>query len=152
MDVYLTSKLKSRPWQFNFEPDVRAGDFLRRPIVGLSKLGRRQIILLQVVGLVRDFITYMIASHATSRLQTRQGLAYTNNPSPKKIRWNRQRSCLVRAEGSTSQGSLTQVTLKRPLGLTLAEDNQQRVFVEALLQGGNAEASGKIKTGDILSK
>lgn len=58
----------------------------------------------------------------------------------------------TRAEASQSLGRLTQVTLKRPLGLTLAEGNDKRVFVEALVQGGNAEASGKVQVGDILTK
>lgn len=76
-----------------------------------------------------------------------QSNCLTRAPSCRGIRYHP-----ARAEGLPSQESLTQVTLKRPLGLTLAEDDQKRVFVEALVQGGNAEASGKVKTGDLVSR
>ena len=58
----------------------------------------------------------------------------------------------MRTRSLHEEEGYTQLTLKRPLGLTFAEDKEKRVFVEALVQGGNAEASGKIKEGDILSK
>ena len=43
------------------------------------------------------------------------------------------------------------MTLRRPLGITLAEDqSKKRVFVEEIVQGGNAEKSGKVNVGDTL--
>jgi len=45
------------------------------------------------------------------------------------------------------------LTLKRPLGMTLAENVEKKeVFVESLVEGGNAEATNKIRVGDIISK
>ena len=48
---------------------------------------------------------------------------------------------------------MIQVTLRRPLGMVLAEDeNDKTVFVEELTEGGNAEKSGKVAAGDVLSQ
>jgi len=51
------------------------------------------------------------------------------------------------------KGSEYVLTLKRPLGMTLAENaDRKEVFVESLVKGGNAEATGKVRVGDIISK
>ncbi len=46
-----------------------------------------------------------------------------------------------------------QVTLKKPVGLVLA-DNKTRtnVIVEEIVPGGNADKSGKVQAGDIISR
>ena len=51
------------------------------------------------------------------------------------------------------QGAEYRVILKRPLGMTLAENIEKKeVFVESLVPGGNAEATNKIRVGDVISK
>ena len=47
---------------------------------------------------------------------------------------------------------MIQVTLRRPLGMVLAEDeNDKTVFVEELTEGGNADQSGKVSMWQTLS-
>ena len=51
------------------------------------------------------------------------------------------------------KGAEYRLTLKRPLGMTLAENIEKKeVFVESLVPGGNAEATNKIRVGDVISK
>ena len=51
------------------------------------------------------------------------------------------------------KGSEYRVILKRPLGMTLAENIEKKeVFVESLVPGGNAEATNKVRVGDVISK
>lgn len=48
---------------------------------------------------------------------------------------------------------ITEVTLRRPLGMVLAENESDKsVFVEEIVEGGNAEKSGKVNIGDVLVK
>ncbi|CAK0751030.1 hypothetical protein CVIRNUC_002036 [Coccomyxa viridis] len=48
---------------------------------------------------------------------------------------------------------IVQVTLKKPMGLILADSKtSQNVFVEEVIPDGNAEKSGKVQVGDILSR
>lgn len=48
---------------------------------------------------------------------------------------------------------MIQITLKKPMGLVLA-DNKTRtsVIVEDVVPGGNADKSGKVQVGDIISR
>lgn len=43
------------------------------------------------------------------------------------------------------------VTLKKPLGLVLAERKGGGVFVEEIIEGGHADMSGEVRVGDIIS-
>merc|ERR1712176_765189 len=43
------------------------------------------------------------------------------------------------------------VTLQRPLGLVLNQDNNGNVYVETVAPRGNAARSGKVKEGDIVT-
>lgn len=59
----------------------------------------------------------------------------------------------VRLYRRTASPQEIQVTLRRPLGMTLAEDaERKKVFVEELVSGGNAESSGRVAVGDVVSK
>jgi len=42
------------------------------------------------------------------------------------------------------------VTINRPLGMALAEDRRGAVFVEELVEGGNAEKAGTVEAGDVI--
>ena len=64
----------------------------------------------------------------------------------------RQHKLVTRSSAEKISG-LVEVKLKRPLGIVLAEDTKaKRVFVEELAQGGNAEKSGRVAVGDIVTK
>mmetsp|Transcript_13932 Transcript_13932/g.42039 ORF Transcript_13932/g.42039 Transcript_13932/m.42039 type:complete len:213 (-) Transcript_13932:333-971(-) len=43
-------------------------------------------------------------------------------------------------------------TIKKPLGMVVAEAKDGSVFVEEITEGGNADAQGVIKVGDIVRK
>ena len=44
------------------------------------------------------------------------------------------------------------VKLRKPMGMVLSEKNDNVVFVEEITAGGNADKSGKVEVGDIISK
>ena len=45
------------------------------------------------------------------------------------------------------------LTIKKPLGLVLAENRSTKeVYVEEITPGGNADASGMVCVGDVISK
>lgn len=44
------------------------------------------------------------------------------------------------------------VKLRKPMGMVLSEKNDNVVFVEEITTGGNADKSGKVEVGDIISK
>lgn len=52
---------------------------------------------------------------------------------------------------SSSVDSVT-IRIDRPLGLVLAEDSEGNVFVEEVSPGGNAFATGEVKSGDTISR
>lgn len=54
------------------------------------------------------------------------------------------------ADGPENNPTTSRVTLKRPLGITFAEDDLKRVIVEDIASGGSAESSGKVWRGDVL--
>ncbi len=43
------------------------------------------------------------------------------------------------------------VKLRKPMGMVLAE-KASTVFVEEMTSGGNADKSGKVRVGDVVSK
>ena len=43
------------------------------------------------------------------------------------------------------------VTLQKPLGVVLEQDAQKNVYVAAIDAGGNADLSGKVKVGDVVT-
>lgn len=44
------------------------------------------------------------------------------------------------------------VTLRKPMGMVLAEGKSGEVFVESIVEGGNAAEEGSIKVGDVIRK
>lgn len=42
------------------------------------------------------------------------------------------------------------VTLRKPMGMVLAEGKNGEVFVESLVEGGNAAEEGSIQVGDVV--
>lgn len=55
-----------------------------------------------------------------------------------------------------SSRQVFQLTLKKPLGLVLAErqlaDGSAQVWVEEVVPGGNADQDGRVRAGDLLTK
>ena len=67
----------------------------------------------------------------------------------------RGRPPMTRASGQGDQGDeggrRYRVRVRQPLGIVLAEDaKRNRVFVEEIVPGGNADAVGGIAVGDVL--
>ncbi|PRW61377.1 PDZ domain [Chlorella sorokiniana] len=84
------------------------------------------------------------------------------NCGPKRLSWTPtarlQRSRTVRAlaaEGTQQPAGPTyQLTLRKPLGLVLAERKTAEgpeVFVEEVVAGGNAAKDGRVQAGDVLT-
>ena len=44
-----------------------------------------------------------------------------------------------------------EVTLQKPLGVVLEQDAQKNVYVAEIDAGGNADLSGKVKVGDVVT-
>ncbi|CAL8462458.1 g1991 [Coccomyxa elongata] len=61
--------------------------------------------------------------------------------------------CLVDPSEDRTSYRLIEVTLRKPMGLVLAEAKDRKaVVVEEIVKGGNAEQSGQVSVGDVVSK
>ena len=82
-----------------------------------------------------------------SLLRKNDKLSYCNSFNGNLLQSRRQRLHVSAAY------KMVEVTLKRPLGMILAENEKENtVFVEEIAVGGNAEKSGQVSVGDVLSK
>ncbi|EFN59382.1 hypothetical protein CHLNCDRAFT_137860 [Chlorella variabilis] len=65
------------------------------------------------------------------------------------------RQPVASAEGATDVNTI-KLTLRKPLGLVLAEREQPggaaQVFVEEIVAGGNAAKDGQVQVGDVLTR
>ena len=55
------------------------------------------------------------------------------------------------ADTADTRQQFIRVKLRKPMGMILAE-KADTVFVEEMTSGGNADKSGKVKVGDVVSK
>eukprot|EP01023_Acetabularia_acetabulum_P044172 TRINITY_DN4427_c0_g1_i1.p3 TRINITY_DN4427_c0_g1~~TRINITY_DN4427_c0_g1_i1.p3 ORF type:complete len:159 (+),score=14.84 TRINITY_DN4427_c0_g1_i1:47-523(+) len=53
-------------------------------------------------------------------------------------------------EINSNSFKLLQLTVKKPLGLILAENDSKQVFVDEIVPEGNAQKDGRIQQGDVL--
>ncbi len=59
----------------------------------------------------------------------------------------------ARRSVAPTAASLVTLTIKKPLGLVLAERKPSgEVFVEEIVAGGNADATGQVQVGDVVAK
>lgn len=54
-------------------------------------------------------------------------------------------------EAAAKERTIT-ATIKKPLGMVLAEASNGAVFIESIEEGGNAAQQGDVKVGDIVRK
>ncbi|KAK9842698.1 hypothetical protein WJX74_000829 [Apatococcus lobatus] len=56
------------------------------------------------------------------------------------------------ADQDSTRQQFIRVKLRKPMGMVLSEKSNNVVFVEEISAGGNADKSGKVQVGDVISK